>query len=85
MAGSTHITLLVSQIITIQPACIFRIVAVADAFATMTVDRVYAAARSHEAAAVELRRSAGSHFDPIVVEALLSALGYAGRQAREAA
>ena len=62
-----------------------RIVAVADAFATMTVDRVYAAARSHEAAAVELRRSAGSHFDPIVVEALLSALGYAGRQAREAA
>ena len=62
-----------------------RIVAVADAFATMTVDRVYATARSPEAAAAELRRSAGSHFDPIVVEAMLSALGCAGRQAREAA
>ena len=62
-----------------------RIVAVADAFATMTVDRVYASARSPEAGAAELRRSAGTHFDPVIVEALLSSLGYADRQAREAA
>ena len=52
-----------------------RIVAAADAFSAMTVDRVYSTARSPVEAAVELRRSAGSHLDPVVVEALLAVLG----------
>ena len=41
-----------------------RIVAAADAYAAMTSDRVYSAARTPVEAAAELRRSAGSHLDP---------------------
>jgi HD-GYP domain-containing protein (c-di-GMP phosphodiesterase class II) len=41
----------------------------------MTTDRPYSAARSPQEAAAELRRSAGVHFDPKVVEALLAVLG----------
>ncbi len=52
-----------------------RIVAAADAFSAMTVDRVYSKARSPAGAAAELRRSAGEHLDPAVVEALLAVLG----------
>jgi diguanylate cyclase (GGDEF)-like protein len=52
-----------------------RIVAAADAYSAMTSDRVYSAARTPEAAALELRRSAGSHLDPGVVAALLDVLG----------
>jgi putative nucleotidyltransferase with HDIG domain len=52
-----------------------RIVAAADAYAAMTTSRPYSAARTPHQAAVELRRSAGSHFDPAVVEALLAVLG----------
>ena len=52
-----------------------RIVAAADAFSAMTVDRVYSTARTPAGAAVELRRSAGAHLDPAVVEALLHVLG----------
>jgi diguanylate cyclase (GGDEF)-like protein/putative nucleotidyltransferase with HDIG domain len=52
-----------------------RIVAAADAFSAMTVDRVYSKARTPAEAAVELRRSAGAHLDPAVVEALLAVLG----------
>jgi HD-GYP domain-containing protein (c-di-GMP phosphodiesterase class II) len=52
-----------------------RIVAAADAFSAMTVDRVYSKARSPAGAAIELRRSAGAHLDPAVVEALLEVLG----------
>jgi diguanylate cyclase (GGDEF)-like protein len=52
-----------------------RIVAAADAFSAMTVDRVYSKARSPAGAAAELRRSAGEHLDPEVVEALLAVLG----------
>jgi putative nucleotidyltransferase with HDIG domain len=52
-----------------------RIVAAADAFAAMTVDRVYSQARTPAGAAIELRRSAGAHLDPAVVEALLAVLG----------
>jgi two-component system, cell cycle response regulator len=47
-----------------------RIVAVCDAYEAMTADRVYQSARSPEQALAELRRNAGSQFDPAVVAAL---------------
>ena len=46
-----------------------RIFAVADAFDALTSDRVYRTAQSYEAAAAELDRCSGQHFDPQVVEA----------------
>jgi putative nucleotidyltransferase with HDIG domain len=52
-----------------------RIVCVCDAWSAMTTDRSYRKARAPEAAAAELRGSAGSHFDPVVVDALLDVLG----------
>jgi diguanylate cyclase (GGDEF)-like protein/PAS domain S-box-containing protein len=63
-----------------------RIVAAADAFSAMTVDRVYSQARTPAGAAIELRRSAGAHLDPAVVKALLAVLGLgaAGEDARAA-
>ena len=51
-----------------------RIVCACDAWSAMTTDRSYRKARSHEDAAVELRASAGSHFDPRVVDSLLLVL-----------
>lgn len=48
-----------------------RIVAVCDAFSAMTTDRPYRAALSEEDALRELRRCAGSQFDPAVVEAFV--------------
>ena len=38
----------------------------------MTTDRPYRKALSREEAVAELRRSAGTHFDPHVVEALVA-------------
>jgi putative nucleotidyltransferase with HDIG domain len=49
-----------------------RIFALADAFDAMTSDRVYRAGSSYEEAAAELTQSAGTHFDPNVVEAFCS-------------
>jgi diguanylate cyclase (GGDEF)-like protein len=49
-----------------------RIFAVADAFDAMTFDRPYQRAVSFEAARAEVRRSAGSHFDPAVVATFLA-------------
>ena len=46
-----------------------RIVAVADAFDAMTTDRAYRAAGAPEDALAELRRCAGTQFDPVVVDA----------------
>jgi len=46
-----------------------RIFMVADAFDAMISDRVYRAGRPYEAAAEELVRCAGQHFDPQIVEA----------------
>src|SRR6202050_2564499 len=47
-----------------------RIVTVCDAYEAMTADRVYQSARTPEQALAELRRSAGSQFDPAVVGAV---------------
>jgi ribonuclease P protein subunit RPR2 len=52
-----------------------RIFAVADAFDAMTNDRPYRAARKAESALAEIERCAGTQFEPVVVEALLSLKG----------
>jgi diguanylate cyclase (GGDEF)-like protein/putative nucleotidyltransferase with HDIG domain len=62
-----------------------RIIAATDAYAAMTADRPYSAARTPQEAAAELRRSAGSHLDPAVVEALLDVLGLADQVELDAA
>jgi hypothetical protein len=51
-----------------------RIIAVADAFDSMTTTRSYRGARSVEDAVDELRRCKGSQFDPVMVEALVEAV-----------
>jgi len=50
-----------------------RIVGVADAFSAMTSERPYSPAVSPASALSELRRTAGSQFDPVVVEAFCAA------------
>ncbi len=45
-----------------------RILAVVDAYSAITDDRPYKSARPHDDAVAELRRSAGTQFDPRVVE-----------------
>jgi PAS domain S-box-containing protein/putative nucleotidyltransferase with HDIG domain len=52
-----------------------RIVAVVDAYSAMIDNRPYRSARSHEDAVAELRRCAGSEFDPRVVEAFCQVIG----------
>jgi response regulator RpfG family c-di-GMP phosphodiesterase len=49
-----------------------RIFAVADAVDAITSDRPYHQARSFEAAVAELRRCAGTHFDPEIVKVFMS-------------
>jgi putative nucleotidyltransferase with HDIG domain len=51
-----------------------RIVAVCDAFSAMVQDRAYGDALADEEALAELRRCAGTQFDPRVVEAFCAAL-----------
>jgi len=51
-----------------------RILAVADAFDAMTSERPYRSARSAREAIEELRRGAGTQFEPAVVTAFLAAL-----------
>jgi len=51
-----------------------RILAVADAYEAMTSDRSYRSSIGQAAARAELKRCAGSQFDPLVVEAFLRCL-----------
>ena len=51
-----------------------RIIAVVDAYDAMTTDRPYRQGMDHEAAVEELRRHAGSQFDPKVVETFITVL-----------
>jgi diguanylate cyclase (GGDEF)-like protein/PAS domain S-box-containing protein len=51
-----------------------RIVCCADAYSAITSDRVYARGRARSEAVLELRRSAATHLDPAVVEALVRVL-----------
>ncbi len=51
-----------------------RVIAVADAFDSMTTTRSYRGARTLEEAVTELRRCAGTQFEPVMVEALVRAL-----------
>ena len=46
-----------------------RVIAVCDAFDAMTTRRPYSEPKSEAAALIELRRCAGTQFDPVVVEA----------------
>lgn len=51
-----------------------RILAVADAYSAMILDRPYRKALSHEEAVAELRRGAGTQFDPGLVEPFIRLL-----------
>jgi diguanylate cyclase (GGDEF)-like protein len=61
-----------------------RVLSVADAYAAMTNDRPYRLAMSREDAVEELRRGAGTQFDPRVVEAFVQVLDAEGRETRAA-
>lgn len=51
-----------------------KVIAVADAFDSMTSDRSYRGARPVPEALAELRKTAGTHFDPVMVAAFIRAL-----------
>ncbi|RJL25233.1 HD-GYP domain-containing protein [Bailinhaonella thermotolerans] len=51
-----------------------RVIAVADAFDSMTSDRSYRGARPVEVALDELRKGAGTQFDPVMVNAFIKAV-----------
>ena len=51
-----------------------RIISIADAYDVMTHDRVYKSAISQEEAFEELRRNAGTQFDPQIVEVFIEYL-----------
>ncbi len=52
-----------------------RLMAVADTYDAMTSDRAYRRGLSHKEAVAELRRCAGTQFDPECVDAFLEAFG----------
>jgi len=62
-----------------------RVVAVADAYDAMTSDRSYRASRNVSQAVAELKRCAGSQFDPQVVVAFLGMLARYHRQMEDLA
>jgi len=57
-----------------------RVIAVADAFDSMTTTRSYREAKSIEFALDELRKGAGTQFDPVIVEAFIAAMEQQGWQ-----
>jgi HD superfamily phosphohydrolase YqeK len=62
-----------------------KIIAVADAFDSMTSTRSYRKARRIDEAVAELRNGAGSQFDPKIVDAFVSALDREGWKLQEPA
>jgi HD-GYP domain-containing protein (c-di-GMP phosphodiesterase class II) len=54
---------------------IARIIFACDTFSAMTTDRSYRKARSAAEAVAELRRNAGTQFDPTVVDVLIGIIG----------
>lgn len=52
-----------------------RIISVVDTYDAMTNDRPYRAAMSHEEAVTELRKNAGTQFDPGVIESFERVIG----------
>jgi HD superfamily phosphohydrolase YqeK len=62
-----------------------RIIAVADAFDSMTSNRSYRRARGIAEATAELRKQAGTQFDPAMVEAFISAVRRDGWKLPDAA
>ncbi len=57
-----------------QIPLVARIVCCCDAFNAMTTDRSYRKARTLEDARAETRNCSGTHFDPVVVDALIAVL-----------
>ncbi|WP_248965728.1 HD-GYP domain-containing protein [Sphaerisporangium perillae] len=55
-----------------------RIIAVADAFDSMTSDRAYRKAKSIDEAIAELRKQSGTQFDPVMVCAFVKAVDRRG-------
>jgi len=55
-----------------------RVIAVADAFDSMTTTRSYREAKSIDFALGELRKGAGTQFDPVLVEAFIAAMKQEG-------
>lgn len=51
-----------------------RILAVADVYDALTTTRSYRAAWPHEKAVAEIQRSAGTHFDPVIVTAFVAVI-----------
>jgi putative nucleotidyltransferase with HDIG domain len=51
-----------------------RIISVVDAYGAMTEDRIYRKAPGHEVALAELKRNAGTQFDPVIAEAFIKLL-----------
>ena len=62
-----------------------KIIAVADAFDSMTSTRSYRKAKRIDEAVAELRKSAGTQFDPKIVDAFISALDREGWKGQEPA
>lgn len=60
-----------------------RIIAVADAYHAMLIDRPYRKAKPRETVIQEIRRNVGTQFDPEVVEIFLSIVGTERNQGQE--
>src|SRR5262249_29633852 len=58
-----------------EPPIGARIIAVCDAYDTMTSSQPYRRARSDDEALEEVRNAAGTQFDPAVVRALCAVVG----------
>ena len=61
-----------------------RIIAIADAFHTITLARPYRKARTTNEAMEEVLAGSGTQFDPMLTSAFTAMLGYRSRVARSA-